>query len=49
MMQFRGEYVTQWNLTLAFVTLLTIVPAIVFFLAAQKYIVAGLTGGAVKG
>lgn len=48
MMQFRGEYVTQWNLTLAFVTL-TIVPAIVFFLAAQKYIVAGLTGGAVKG
>ncbi len=48
MMQFRGEYVTQWNLTLAFVTL-TILPAIVFFLAAQKYIVAGLTGGAVKG
>ncbi|MDP0929840.1 carbohydrate ABC transporter permease [Paracoccus onubensis] len=48
MMQFRGEYVTQWNRTLAFVTL-TIVPAIVFFLAAQKYIVAGLTGGAVKG
>ncbi len=39
---------TQWNLTLAFVTL-TILPAIVFFLAAQKYIVAGLTGGAVKG
>ena len=29
--------------------LLTILPAIVFFLAAQKYIVAGLTGGAVKG
>ncbi|SFE74741.1 carbohydrate ABC transporter permease [Roseivivax sediminis] len=48
MMQFRGEYVTEWNRTLAFVTL-TIVPAIVFFLAAQKYIVAGLTGGAVKG
>ncbi|MCK5933929.1 carbohydrate ABC transporter membrane protein 2, CUT1 family [Fulvimarina manganoxydans] len=48
MMQFRGEYVTQWNRTLAFVTL-SILPAIVFFLAAQKYIVAGLTGGAVKG
>lgn len=48
MMQFRGEYVTEWNRTLAFVTL-TILPAIVFFLAAQKYIVAGLTGGAVKG
>lgn len=48
MMQFRGEYVTEWNRTLAFVTL-TITPAVVFFLAAQKYIVAGLTGGAVKG
>ena len=48
MMQFRGEYVTAWNLVLAFVTL-SILPAIVFFLAAQKYIVAGLTGGAVKG
>lgn len=48
MMQFRGEYVTEWNRTLAFVTL-SILPAIVFFLAAQKYIVAGLTGGAVKG
>ncbi|PZX16955.1 raffinose/stachyose/melibiose transport system permease protein [Palleronia aestuarii] len=48
MMQYRGEYVTQWNQTLAFVTL-SLLPAIVFFLAAQKYIVAGLTGGAVKG
>ncbi|ASJ73976.1 carbohydrate ABC transporter permease [Granulosicoccus antarcticus] len=48
MMQFRGEYLTDWNLVLAFVTL-TILPAILFFLAAQKYIVAGLTGGAVKG
>ena len=33
---------------LAFVTL-TITPAVIFFLAAQKYIVAGLTGGSVKG
>lgn len=48
MMQYRGEYLTDWNLVLAFVTL-TILPAILFFLAAQKYIVAGLTGGAVKG
>lgn len=48
MMQFRGEYVTEWNRTLALVTL-TSLPAMVFFLAAQKYIVAGLTGGAVKG
>lgn len=48
MMQYRGEYLTDWNLVLAFVTL-TILPAILFFIAAQKYIVAGLTGGAVKG
>ena len=48
MMQFRGEYLTDWNLVLAFITL-TILPAVLFFLAAQKYIVAGLTGGAVKG
>ncbi|MDT1062331.1 carbohydrate ABC transporter permease [Paracoccus sp. CPCC 101403] len=48
MMQYRGEFAVEWNRTLAFVTL-TILPAVVFFLAAQKYIVAGLTGGAVKG
>ena len=48
MMQFRGEFLVEWNRILAFITL-TIVPALVFFIAAQKYIVAGLTGGAVKG
>lgn len=47
MMQFRGEFLVEWNRTLAFITL-TILPAIGFFFAAQKYIVAGLTGGAVK-
>ena len=47
-MQFRGEYSADWNKVLAFITL-TIAPAIIFFLAAQRYIVAGLTGGAVKG
>ncbi|WP_045684547.1 carbohydrate ABC transporter permease [Martelella endophytica] len=48
MMQYRGAYMTDWSRVLAFVTL-TMVPAVVFFFAAQKYIVAGLTGGAVKG
>ena len=48
MMQFRGEFITEWNKILAFVTL-TLAPALIFFLAAQRYIVAGLTGGAVKG
>ncbi|MBB4120612.1 carbohydrate ABC transporter permease [Martelella radicis] len=48
MMQYRGEYIVEWNRILAFVTL-TLTPAVIFFLAAQRYIVAGLTGGAVKG
>lgn len=48
MMQYRGEFIVEWNRILAFVTL-TLAPAVVFFLAAQRYIVAGLTGGAVKG
>lgn len=48
MLQFQGEYIVEWNKILAFVTL-SLAPAVVFFLAAQKYIVAGLTGGAVKG
>jgi raffinose/stachyose/melibiose transport system permease protein len=48
MMQFRGEYVVEWNRILAFVSL-TLAPAIAFFLLAQKYIIAGLTGGSLKG
>ena len=47
-MQYRGEYGIEWNRILAYVTV-TISPAIVFFLFAQKYIVEGLTRGAVKG
>jgi raffinose/stachyose/melibiose transport system permease protein len=48
MMQFRGQYLVEWNRTLAFISL-TVMPAVFFFVFAQKYIVAGLTGGAVKG
>ncbi|WP_394199541.1 carbohydrate ABC transporter permease [Litoreibacter albidus] len=48
MMQFRGEFIVEWNRILAFVTL-TLLPALVFFVGAQKYIVAGLSAGAVKG
>ncbi len=47
-MKYRGQYGIEWNKILAYVTI-TILPAITFFLFAQKYIVAGLTGGAVKG
>jgi raffinose/stachyose/melibiose transport system permease protein len=48
LMAYQGEYSTAWQLVLAFITL-TILPAVVVFVLAQKYIVAGLTAGAVKG
>ena len=47
-MVYQGEYSSEWNLILAFITL-TILPTILLFLFAQKHIVAGLTAGAVKG
>ena len=47
-MQFRGEFLVEWNMILAFVSL-TIAPALIFFVFTQKYIVAGLTRGSVKG
>lgn len=47
-MNFQGQYGSSWNLILAFLTLAAI-PAVVLFILAQKYIVAGLTAGAVKG
>jgi raffinose/stachyose/melibiose transport system permease protein len=47
LMAFQGQYMTAWQLVLAFITL-TILPAILMFLMAQRYIVAGLTAGAVK-
>lgn len=47
-MAYQGEFSTDWNLVLAFITL-TILPAVIMFFAAQKQIVAGLTSGSVKG
>jgi raffinose/stachyose/melibiose transport system permease protein len=47
-MQFQGQYGSDWPRILAFLTL-SILPAVLFFLAAQRYIISGLTGGAVKG
>jgi raffinose/stachyose/melibiose transport system permease protein len=47
-MAYQGEYMTEWQLVLAFITL-TILPAIIVFVIAQRQIVAGLTAGAVKG
>jgi raffinose/stachyose/melibiose transport system permease protein len=47
-MQYQGQYGTDWGRVLAFVSL-TILPALGFYLLAQKQIIAGLTSGAVKG
>ncbi|WP_108460093.1 carbohydrate ABC transporter permease [Devosia naphthalenivorans] len=46
-MVYRGEFSTDWQLILAFITL-TITPTIIVFFVAQKHIIAGLTAGAVK-
>lgn len=47
-MDFMGQHASDWNMILAFLTL-AMVPAVVLYIFCQKYIVAGLTGGAVKG
>lgn len=46
-MVYRGEFSTDWQLILAFVTL-TLLPTVIVFFTAQKHIIAGLTAGAVK-
>jgi raffinose/stachyose/melibiose transport system permease protein len=48
LMDYQGEFIVAWQLILAFITL-TILPTIIMFVFAQKYLVAGLTAGAVKG
>ena len=44
---FFGQYKVEWHLAMAAV-LLTILPAIVFYLGLQKHIMKGMTAGAVK-
>jgi raffinose/stachyose/melibiose transport system permease protein len=48
LMDYQGEFIVAWQLILAFITL-TILPAVIMFVLAQRYIVSGLTAGAVKG
>ena len=48
LMAYQGQYSTSWQLVLAFITL-TILPAILMFLMAQKYIVAGSDRGRGEG
>ena len=45
---FMGQYGTKWSYLTAF-AVVTIVPVALIFIFMQKYIVSGLTSGAVKG
>jgi raffinose/stachyose/melibiose transport system permease protein len=47
-MQFQGQYGTDLNLVAAFVVL-SALPTVIFYLFAERQIVAGLTAGALKG
>ena len=47
-MQFQGQFGTDWARVLAFVSL-ALMPTVVFYLLAERQIIAGLTAGAVKG
>jgi raffinose/stachyose/melibiose transport system permease protein len=47
-MQFQGQYSSDLALVAAFVAL-SAIPAIIFYLFAERQIVAGLTAGALKG
>jgi raffinose/stachyose/melibiose transport system permease protein len=47
-MQFQGQYSSDLALTAAFVTL-TALPAIIFYMFAERQIVSGLIAGALKG
>jgi raffinose/stachyose/melibiose transport system permease protein len=47
-MQFQGEFGSDWSRIMAYVTIL-IIPAVLFYLVTEKLIVTGLTGGELKG
>lgn len=47
-MQFQGQYIMDLSLVAAFLTL-SAVPAIIFYLFAERQLISGLTTGALKG
>ncbi|KGE70986.1 carbohydrate ABC transporter permease [Spirochaeta lutea] len=47
-MQFQGQYTTGWNRIMAFISI-ALLPMAMLYIFLQKYVVAGLTAGAVKG
>jgi raffinose/stachyose/melibiose transport system permease protein len=48
LLQFQGEHSSQYTLLMAGV-LISILPVLIIFLFLQRFFVAGLTAGAVKG
>ena len=48
MFNFLGQYGTKWSYLTAF-AVVTTVPVVLIFIFMQKYIISGLTAGAVKG
>lgn len=44
---FFGQFTIQWNMAMAGLTL-TIIPVIIFYIFAQKYIIKGVASGSVK-
>jgi len=47
-MQFQGQYGMDLSLVAAFL-LLSVIPALIFYLLAERQLVSGLTAGALKG
>ena len=47
-MQFFGQYTANWSRLMAFIVV-AMLPAIVFYMVAERHIVSGLTSGALKG
>ncbi len=45
---FQGQYTTQWGIVFAG-SLIAVLPVIVLFVFLQRYFIAGITAGAVKG
>jgi raffinose/stachyose/melibiose transport system permease protein len=45
---FFGKYNQYWNLVFADIVI-AIIPCVVLFIVGQRYIVSGMTAGAVKG
>lgn len=47
-MQFQGQFGSDWARIMAFITL-TMLPALIFYLFAERHLVAGFSSGAIKG